>query len=168
MKKENAMVAIYNNHEEAEEAIKKLQKNGYDMKNLSIVGKDYHTDENVVGFYNMGDRMTQWGANGAFWGSIWGMLLGSAFFIIPGVGPLVIAGSFVSVLVGALEGAVILGGVSALGAALYSLGIPKDSIVEYETEIKAGKFMLLVQGADFDVSMARGILGLKAKELAMA
>ncbi len=168
MKKENAMVAIYNNHEEAEQAIKKLQKNGYDMKNLSIVGKDYHTDENVVGFYNMGDRMTQWGANGAFWGSIWGMLLGSAFFIIPGVGPLVIAGSFVSVLVGALEGAVILGGVSALGAALYSLGIPKDSIVEYETEIKAGKFMLLVQGADFDVSMARGILGLKAKELAMA
>lgn len=168
MKKENAMVAIYNNHEEAEQAIKKLQKNGYDMKNLSIVGKDYHTDENVVGFYNMGDRMTQWGANGAFWGSIWGMLLGSAFFIIPGVGPLVIAGSFVSVLVGALEGAVILGGVSALGAALYSLGIPEDSIVEYETEIKAGKFMLLVQGADFDVSMARGILGLKAKELAMA
>jgi uncharacterized membrane protein len=81
MKKENAMVAMYNSHEEAEQAVKSLQKSGYNMKNLSIVGKDYHTDENVVGYYNMGDRMMQWGGNGAFLGSLWGLMVGSAFFI---------------------------------------------------------------------------------------
>jgi hypothetical protein len=44
----NSAVAIYNTHAEAEAAIKELQKSGFDMKRLSIVGKDYHTEENVV------------------------------------------------------------------------------------------------------------------------
>lgn len=158
MKKDKAMVAIYDNHEQAEQAIKKLEKNGYDMKELSIIGKDYHTNENVIGYYNMGDRMKQWGSNGAFWGSIWGLLFGSAFFFIPGVGPLLIAGPFVSSLVGALEGAVLVGGLSALGAALTSLGIPKDSILEYETGIRAGRFMLLAHGTQMDVEKAKQIL----------
>ncbi len=166
MKNGNAMVAIYNTHEEAEQAVKKLQKNGYNMKNLSIVGKDYHTDQNVVGYYNTGDRMKQWGGNGAFWGSLWGMLVGSAFFMIPGVGPVLVAGSFVSALVGALEGAVIVGGMSALGAALVGLGIPEDSIVEYETQIKAGKFMLLTDDTEGQMSKARELLGLESKAMA--
>jgi uncharacterized membrane protein len=168
MKSENAMVAIYDNHNDAEQAIKELQKGGYDMKNLSIVGRDYHTDENVVGYYNTGDRMKEWGGNGAFWGSLWGLMVGSAFFIIPGVGPILIAGSFVSALVGALEGAVVFGGLSVLGAGLASLGIPKDSILEYETEIKAGKFMLLAHGTPADVQKARGILNVKSEAGVMA
>lgn len=68
MKSENEMVAIYDTHGDAEQAIKELQKGGYDMKNLSIVGRDYDIDENVVGYYNTGDRMKEWGGNGAFWG----------------------------------------------------------------------------------------------------
>jgi uncharacterized membrane protein len=161
MQNENAMIALYNSHEEAEQSVKNLQKSGYDMTKLSIVGKDYHTDENVIGYYNVGDRMKKWGGTGAFWGSLWGLLFGSAMFIIPGVGPLLIAGPFVASLVGALEGAIALGGLGALGAALSSIGIPKDSILEYETEIKAGKFMLLVHGTDAECTKAREILGIE-------
>lgn len=51
MTKENAVVAVYNDHVEAEEAVQHLQRAGFDMKKLSIVGKDYHTDEHVVGYY---------------------------------------------------------------------------------------------------------------------
>jgi uncharacterized membrane protein len=159
MNNDKAMVAIYDNHEKAEEAVKKMQKSGFDMTKLSIVGKDYHSDENVVGYYNIGDRMKQWGGLGAFWGGLWGLLLGSAFFIIPGVGPIMIAGPFVSALVGALEGAIGFGGLSAIGAALVSIGIPNDSIVEYETEVKAGKFMLLAHGTVADVEKAKETLG---------
>jgi hypothetical protein len=35
------------------------------------VGKEYHTEEQVVGHYNTGDRMKYWGKMGAFWGGIW-------------------------------------------------------------------------------------------------
>jgi uncharacterized membrane protein len=158
MKNKHAMVAMYDSHIQAEQAVKQLQKSGYDMHQLSIVGKDYHTEENVIGYYTLGDRMKQWGGLGAFWGGIWGLLLGSAFFIIPGVGPIMIAGPFVSALVGALEGAVTVGGLSAIGAALASIGVPDDSIVEYETEIKAGKFMLLASGPKEEIEKAKEIL----------
>src|ERR1044071_6904548 len=120
-------VAIYANHADAEAAVKELQRSGFDMKKLSIVGKDYHTEEHVVGYYNTGDRMRAWGKTGAFWGGIWGLLFGSAVFIIPGVGPIVLAGPLITSIVGSLEGAVVVGGLSALGAALVSQGIPKDS-----------------------------------------
>ena len=43
-----------------EAAIKELQQSGFDMKQLSIVGRDYHTDENVIGYYTTGDRMKYW------------------------------------------------------------------------------------------------------------
>jgi hypothetical protein len=158
MTKNNAVVAIYKSHAEAESAVKELQHSGFDMKKLSIVGRDYHTDENVVGYYNTGDRMKCWGKTGAFWGGIWGWLFGSAFFLIPGVGPLLMAGPLVSWIVGALEGAVVVGGLSALGAGLYSIGIPKDSILQYETAIKSGKFVVIAHGTAEETTHAREII----------
>jgi hypothetical protein len=128
------------------------------MKNLSIVGKDYHSEEHVVGYYNTGDRMAFWGKLGAFWGGLFGLLFGSAFFFIPGIGPLVVAGSLVSVIVGALEGAVVVGGLSALGAGLIGMGIPKDSIIKYETALKANKFLVIAHGTPEVVEHAHHIL----------
>lgn len=158
MSEKNAAVAIYNTHVEAEKAVKELQKSGFDMKTLSIVGKDYHTEEHVTGYYNAGDRMKYWGKLGAFWGGIWGLLFGSAFFFVPGIGPLVVSGPLVVWIVSALEGAAVVGGFSALGAALYSIGIPNNSIVKYETAIKSDKFMLLVHGSMDEVGRAKDIL----------
>jgi hypothetical protein len=128
------------------------------MKKLSIVGRDYHTDEHVIGYYNAGDRMKYWGKMGAFWGGLWGMLFGSAFFLIPGIGPLIVAGPLVAWIVGALEGAVVVGGLSAVGAGLYSLGIPKDSILRYERALKTDKFVLIAHGSLDEITRAKEIL----------
>ena len=154
----NSVVAIFESHDRAEDAIRELQKDGFDMKKLSIVGKDYHTEEHVVGYYNTGDRMKYWGKLGAFWGGLWGLLFGSAFFWVPGIGQLLVAGPLVIWIVGALEGAVVTGGLTALGAGLYSIGIPKNSIVQYETEVKNGKLLLVVHGTADEVKRARDLL----------
>jgi hypothetical protein len=158
MSKENAGVVVLATHVEAENAVRELQRSGFDMKKLSIVGKSYHTEEHVVGYYNAGDRMKFWGKQGAFWGGLWGVLFGSAFFFIPGIGPLVVAGPLVSVIVGGLQGAVTVGGLSALGAGLYSLGIPKDSILMYETAIKSERFVVVVHGSADELAKAQNIL----------
>jgi uncharacterized membrane protein len=154
----NAVVAIYKSHSEAEAAVKELQCSNFDMKKLSIVGRDQHTDEHVIGYYNAGDRMKYWGKAGAFWGGIWGMLFGSAFFLIPGVGPLLVAGPLVGWILGALEGAAVVGGLSAIGAGLYSLGIPKNSILQYETALRTGKFVLISHGTREETARAREII----------
>ena len=156
--KTESVVAVFGKNADAEQAVKELQRAGYDMKKLSIVGKDYHTEEHVVGYYNAGDRMKYWGKLGAFWGGIWGLLFGAAFFWVPGLGQLVVGGPLVSWIVGALEGAAVFGGLSALGAGLYSIGIPKDSVLKYETAVKGDKFLLVAHGTKDEVSKAKQIL----------
>src|SRR6185369_1961691 len=158
MTEHNAVAGIFDTHIEAETSIKELQLAGFDMKKLSIVGKDYHTEEHVVGYYNAGDRMKVWGKRGAFWGGFWGLLFGSALFVIPGVGPLFVFGPLAVWIVGALEGAAIVGGLSALAAALYSIGIPQDSSIQYETAIKSDKFLVIAHGTSGQVAQAKSIL----------
>ena len=162
MDQTNAVIAVFDTHEKAEEAISELQKSGFNMRQLSIVGKDYHTEEHVVGYYNTGDRMKYWGKMGAFWGGIWGWLMGAAFFAIPGVGPVLVAGPIIAWIVGALEGAAVVGGLSAVGAGLYSFGIPKDSVLKLETALKADKFIVMAHGTATDVTKAKEILSVHA------
>jgi uncharacterized membrane protein len=158
MSEKNSVVAIFESHDQAEDAVRELQKDGFDMKKLSIVGKDYHTDEHVVGYYTTGDRMLYWGKLGAFWGGFWGLLFGSAFFWVPGIGQLLVAGPLVVWIVAALEGAVVTGSLTALGAGLYSIGIPKNSILKYETEVKNGSLLLVAHGTIDEVERAKDIL----------
>jgi len=154
----DSVVAVYGSHTGAEEAVKELQRAGVDMRTLSIVGKGSHTDEQVVGYYNTGDRMKYWGKTGAFWGGFWGLLSGSAFFAIPSIGPVLVAGPLVAWIVGALEGAVLFGGLGAIGAGLVGMGIPKDSVVTYETALKTDRFLLVVHGTAVEAEIAREII----------
>jgi hypothetical protein len=158
MTKTTSVVAIYDTHSQAEEAVKNLQKSGFDMKKLSIVGKDYHSEEDVTGYYTTGDRMKYWGKLGGLWGGFWGLLFGSAFFAIPGIGPVLVAGPLVTWIVGGLETAVVVGGLTAVGAGLYSIGIPKDSVLKYETALKADKFILIAHGTAAEVAKAKDII----------
>jgi hypothetical protein len=154
----SSVVAVYDSHTDAEQAVAKLSASSFDIKKISIIGKDYHTEENVVGYYTAGDRMKSWGGMGAFWGGIWGLLFGAGFFLMPGIGPVLVAGPFLAALVGALESAAVVGGLSALAAGLVSLGIPKESAVKYEADIKADKFVMVVHGTAEELDRARAIL----------
>lgn len=155
----NHMIAVYNTHTDAEAALAKLNQASFDVKKVSIIGKDYHTEEKVLGYYTTGDRIRAWGGLGAFWGGIWGLLFGAGFFLIPGLGPVLVAGPFVAALVGALESAVVVGGVSAVFAGLVSLGVPKDRALKLESEITAGRFVLAVHGTEQEIAQAESILG---------
>jgi hypothetical protein len=159
MKQADAVIAVFADHQAAEAAIKKLTSAGFDMKNLSVVGKGYHTEEKVVGFYTAGDRVKFWGARGAFWGGLWGLFFGGLFLTIPVVGHVVVLGYLAAVAIGAVENAALVGGLSAIGAALYSLGVPKDSVIRYEAAVKADGFLVMAHGPAAEMARAKTILG---------
>jgi len=154
----NSSFIVFDTHTEAEKAIRTLSHAGFDMKKLSLVGKGYHSEEKPMGFYTAGDRIKVWGGTGAFWGGIWGLLLAPAVFVLPGLGLVGMAGPFVATLVSALEGAVVVGGLSALGAALTQIGVPKDQVIKYEAALKVDKYLLVVHGNAEDQARAREIL----------
>jgi len=158
MSKKTSALYIFNTHLEAEDAIKSLSRSGFDLKKLSLVGKGYHSEEHPLGFYTAGDRILTWGGTGAFWGGLWGLLMAPAVFFLPGLGLVAMAGPVVAALLSTLEGAVIIGGVSALGAALAQIGVPRDQVVKYDTALKADKYVLMVHGNEQEVGRARSLL----------
>ncbi len=155
---DDTLVAVFANHEQAERAIKSLADAKFAMKRLSIVGQGYHTEEKVVGFYNTGDRIKFWGKRGAFWGGLWGLFFGGVFLMVPVVGQVMVLGYLATVVASAVEGAVVVGGLGVLGAALSSIGVPKDSVLQYETALTADAFLVTAHGSEAELARARTIL----------
>jgi len=158
MKQDDIAVGIYPTHLDAEDAVKVLQRSGFDMRKLSVIGKDYRSEENVVGYFNTGERVKFFGKWGAFWGGLAGILFGAAFVAVPVLGNVVLLGPIASTILGGLQGAIFGGGVSAIAGVLMSIGIPRDSVVRYDTALKADRFLLIVHGTDEEISRARDLL----------
>lgn len=158
MQDQEKLVTVFDHHQDAEAAIRRLQAQGFDMKNLSLIGQDYHTEEHPVGYVTTGDRVKYWGKFGSLWGGLWGVLFGSAFLVLPGVGHLIILGALASTLVNAAGGAVVGSAIGAVGGALSTIGLPKDAIIKYERDLKAGKFMLIAHGSAAEIAAADQVL----------
>lgn len=162
MQNSDSVIGVFPTHVAAEAAIKSLSHAGFEMKDLSLIGKGYHSDEKVIGFYNSGDRVKFWGTRGAFWGGFWGLFFGGVFMTIPVVGHVVVLGYIAATFVSAVEGAVVVGGLSALGAALYGIGIPRDSVLRYESDLQADQFLVMAHGTAEEMARAKTILNAAA------
>jgi hypothetical protein len=162
----DAVVATYDNHGCVEKAIKKLTDAKIPVNKLSVIGKGYHRDDKIVGFYNAGDCVKFWGMLGTFWGGMWESLAGGLYMTVPAMGQVMVLGQFAATVMAAVEEAVTTGDSTALNASFLSIGIPKDSILQYEEALKADGFLLLVQGTNEDVERARALLKeTKAKQV---
>jgi hypothetical protein len=154
----NSVIGVFPDHLAAEAAVKQLTAAGLAIKSLTIVGKGYHTDEKVVGFYNTGDRIKFWGSRGAFWGGLWGLFFGGLFLTVPIIGPVVVLGYLATTLISALEGAVVFGGLGVLGGALSGIGVPENSVLEYHTVLAADNFLVMVHGSADEIRDAEAVL----------
>jgi hypothetical protein len=86
------------------------------------------------------------------------LLFGAAFFWVPGLGQVLVAGPLIATIVAVLEDAVLVGGLSVVGVALLNIGVPKDTALKYQSEIKAGKFVVVAHGTPEEVEQAHQIL----------
>jgi uncharacterized membrane protein len=86
------IVAVDPDHASAEEAVRRLLKEGFAMKDVSIVGRDFQVTEEPIGFVSTGDYAAVGAGTGAWVGGLFGLLIGAAFLVLPGVGPVIVAG----------------------------------------------------------------------------
>jgi hypothetical protein len=140
------LVAVHRGHLEVEKALNELARSHLSLRQVSVVGADYHTQENVYGYYSTGRRFEAWGSFGSFWSGVWAALIGEGFFFIPGLGPLLMAGPVVGWLVEALETGLMVHGLSPLGAALVTNGVPADRMHKAETALRHNEFLLIASG----------------------
>jgi hypothetical protein len=140
------LVATYRTMEEVEAALRTLADEGIPVDNMSIITQNLESTTNVHGFVSTADVAKSGAGWGAWLGGIFGLLTGVAFLIVPGVGPVLAAGSAATWLVATLEGA---GGGAAVGGIIggfFGRFVSKKHIPKYEQKLKAGKYLLMTHG----------------------
>jgi hypothetical protein len=155
---DNAAVAIFADPGQAQNVIAELARSGFDLKRLSVAGKAYREQNELVAYYRQGDQMKCWGERSGFWNRLCSMIRGWALFSSPGTGLLLVVGPLALWIVLALENSPIFGGLSAFGAMLYSMGLAKDSVQDYEEALRKGNYLVIVHGPAKEVMRAKRII----------
>lgn len=155
---DKSVIAVYGTMEAAESAIKQVIEKGFPAKQLSIVAQNLKTEENVHGFVTTGDVAKAGAETGAWTGGIFGLLIGAGFFLVPGFGPLMAAGSLASMLFVGAEGATFGAAGGGILGALAGLGVSHRHIIKYENNLVEGKYLVIAHGSDEEVATAKGLL----------
>lgn len=158
MHQENAIVAVYRDPQRAREAVEELEKTGFNLSQLSLAGIVSPAHQMAVACYSDGTHVRYWGELSSLWNSVCSMINSWAFLCLPGIGPMFVSGPVALWIVAALENAAIFSNLSAFGATLYSIGIPKERVQYYETALKDGSYLLIAHGPAREITRARSIL----------
>lgn len=149
------IVASYRSHTDAEFAVRRLASGGVPVNTISIIGRNFETHEDVVGFYRPADAALDGAGQGAWFGGLFGFLIGAmGFFVLPVVGAFMVIGPLSGMIAGAIGGA----GVGALVNGLVAAGIPRHQALKYQARLQAGEFMVVVHGNSVEAAKAHEIL----------
>lgn len=149
-------VAIYMTHDQADEAFSRLQAEGFDMDLLSFVGRDYWRD--MVGSRNAGSRFLYRGNHGPFWERLWSILAGWGIFWFFENGPVLVAGPLTRTIIATQEAGNGDSQASGFEAGLSGVGIPQDSLIQYEKAVMNDQILLFVFGTMTEIKDASNIL----------
>ena len=147
MDKSNNVIGIFQREEEAINAIKRLQTNGYADDEISVLAKDKDSVKHVEEATGS-DVIDKSGKAKAAGGAAIGGVVGGAgallaelgILAIPGVGPFLAVGPIVATLTGIVAG----GAIGGIAGALVELGVDKAEAKEYEEYIDRGDILVLV------------------------
>lgn len=159
-----SIIAVYPDHDSAGRAVRRLEADGIDMRNVSIIGKDFEVVERPVGLVTTGSVAKDGAKVGALSGGLFGLLLGAAFLVVPGIGPMIIAGPLAVALLGGVEGALGGAAMGGLAGALVGLGVSQDKAIRYATDVKAGKYLVTLDGDTAQRQRTKFLLGVHQAE----
>ena len=142
--------AVFDNPENAHAVVEDMIRHDFPMDQLSILHKAGGQGDDLLGiaYTSEKSRFKVWGVEGALWGSLGGLLAGAAgLFVLPGIGPVLIAGPLIDAIAGAVVGAGLMttgAAVTHLTIALRRLGIPEEKLAMLHQAVMDGKTVLLM------------------------
>jgi hypothetical protein len=152
---DQAVVATYRSHTDAEAAVRLLAAGGLPITHISIIGRQFETHEDIQGFYRPADAALAGAGTGAWFGGFFGLMVGAmGFFVFPVVGALMVMGPIAGLIAGAIGGA----GVGALINGLIAAGVPRDQALKYQDRLQAGEYVVVVHGGAGESTRAHEIL----------
>ena len=139
----NRVYALYRNFETAATVANKLISGGFDSKHVSVITSD--ADQKYAKYVNASDVNTEdiSGEEGAGLGAIVGALTGLTMALVPGFGPLLVAGPVGALLVSGI-GAATGAATGGLVASLIDSGIPAENAKHYQDVLRTGGALVIV------------------------
>ena len=148
-KAERTITAVVKEESQVDALVRRLINRGVPQDHISLMGQNFESKTRITGFISKKDVILGGLRTGAVFGSLFGSLLslftGMGVLFIPFVGSVVAAGPITSVLLGAASGALAGSAGAGLASALSTLGMPKEKAAIYETRVKAGEYLLMVE-----------------------
>jgi hypothetical protein len=152
---EQSVNAVYKNNTDAETAVRLLSANGIPLSTISMIGRSFETVKSVQGYYRPAETKLPRSEHAPWNAGIFGfMSAGLGFFVFPTLGSVTVIGP----LAGALSAAIAKNGNDGLNNTFKDLGISPDEAKRYESQVQAGRFLVLVHGFNIEVSLAAEIL----------
>lgn len=146
---ERTISAIFKEQEQIDKVIRRLLDRNISRDDISVVGKNFHSETKIAGFITKKDVILGGLKQGAIFGSIFGsalaLLTGVGVLFVPFIGTVVAAGPLGAALLGAASGAIAGSAGAGLVSAFVALGIPEDKAAIYQTRIEAGEFLVAVE-----------------------
>jgi len=150
------VAAVFGDARHAQEVVEQLIAQDFPMDQVSLLHRAGGHGDDFLGlaYDSEGERIRVWGQQGAFWGALGGLIAGvSGLLLVPGVGPLLVAGPIIDMLAGAATGAGLMAGAATLtrvSIALHRMGIPESKLEELHQAIMDGKTLLILHCGDDD------------------
>lgn len=136
------VVGVFHHPEEAISAIEGLKRQGYTSDEISVLAKDDNQTDVVS--QETGTKAQEGFAGGMTVGSILGgsagLLASAGLIAIPGIGPILAVGPIAATLTGMAVGA----SAGGLLGGLVGLGIPEEEAQLYESYVREGRILVLV------------------------
>ena len=151
---DRAVIGVFADLDSAQAAVERLAEAGFPIDHISVVGQDLQSETRFNGYVTTGDIAGPSAATGAWVGGLFGLLVGSALLFPPAAGPLIVLGPLAAAASGAVQGAVVAGGIGAIVGHF----VAKRHIPKYERLVRAGSYLVVVHGTEQDVARAQQVL----------
>lgn len=144
------IAGLFDTYHDAERGVDALQDRGITRDQVSVIARDTVLRERVVGSE---DQSTAEGAGagavaGTAVGGLVGLLAGLSAFTVPGIGPVITAGTLITALGSTAAGAGIGAATGGMIGALTSTGIPEEDAQVYAESVRRGGILLTIDVPD--------------------
>lgn len=150
------VVGLFDTVEQANEAVRELMDHGVAPEHISLLTRDARGEivQDPVGTDVTEDAAAEGAATGATAGTVLGgalgLLVGLGALALPGVGPVIAAGTLATTLGATALGAGVGAGLGGLAGGLTNLGIHPNDVAYYTEGIRQGGVLVAATAADED------------------
>ena len=156
------VVGLFENYTDADRAVSELNARGFNRNEISVAARDSALRDRVVGETGKERAVAETAGAGAVGGAVvgglGGLLVGIGALAIPGIGPIITAGTLATALGSTAAGAGIGAAAGGLIGALVGMGIPEEDANFYAEGVKRGGVLVSVHTSDDRASEALNIL----------